>query len=112
LKNAITAGPRLTRSDLERIALGLIRSARLPDPETNVRVERYEVDLVWRDHNLIVEIDSWTFHSTRRSFEHDRRRDQRLTTAGYRVIRITDRQLTNEPELVVATLTRALALPR
>ena len=48
----------------------------------------------------------------RRSFEQDRRRDQRLITAGYRVIRITARQLTYEPELVVATLTRALALPR
>ncbi len=112
LRKAIETEPRLTRSDLERIALGLIRRARLPEPETNVRVEGYEVDLLWRDRGLIVEIDSWAFHSMRSSFEQDRRRDQRLTTAGYRVIRIIDRQLTNEPELVVATLTRALALPR
>jgi very-short-patch-repair endonuclease len=112
LKKATTTEPRLTRSDLERIALGLIRRARLPEPETNVRVEGHEVDLPWREHDLIVEIDSWAFHSMRSSFEHDRRRDQRLTTAGYRVIRITDRQLTDEPELVVATLTRALAPPR
>jgi very-short-patch-repair endonuclease len=111
LRKAIATEPRLTRSDLERIALGLIRRARLPEPETNVRVEGHEVDLLWRDVGLIVEIDSWAFHSVRSSFEQDRRRDQRLTTAGYRVIRITDRQLTNEPELVVATLTRALALP-
>jgi very-short-patch-repair endonuclease len=112
LTKLIETEPRLTRSDLERIALGLIRRARLPEPETNVRVEGHEVDLLWRDHNLVVEIDSWAFHSMRSSFERDRRRDQRLTTAGYRVIRITDRQLINEPELVVATLTRALALPR
>jgi len=112
LRKATEAGPHLTRSDLERIALDLIRRARLPEPETNVRIEGYEVDLVWRNHNLIVEIDSWAFHSMRSSFEQDRRRDQQLTTAGYRVIRVTDRQLTNEPEFVVATLTRALALPR
>jgi very-short-patch-repair endonuclease len=112
LRKATEAGPHLTRSDLERIALDLIRRARLPEPDTNVRIEGYEVDLVWRDHNLIVEIDSWAFHSMRSSFEQDRRRDQQLTTAGYRVIRVTDRQLTNEPELVVASLTRALALPR
>jgi very-short-patch-repair endonuclease len=112
LKKATTTELRLTRSDLERIALSLIRRARLPEPETNARVEGHEVDLLWRDHDLIVEIDSWAFHSMRSSFEQDRRRDQRLTTAGYRVIRITDRQLTNEPELVVATLTRALALQR
>jgi very-short-patch-repair endonuclease len=77
-----------------------------------VRIEGYEVDLFWRDRNLIVEIDSWAFHSMRRSFEQDRRRDQRLTTAGWRVIRITDRQLTTEPERVVAILSRALALQR
>ncbi len=112
LRKATETGPHLTRSDLERIALGLIRRARLPEPETNVRVEGYEVDLLWRDHGLIVEVDSWAFHSVRSSFEQDRRRDQRLTTAGYRVIRVTDCQLTNEPELVAATLTRALALPR
>ena len=112
LRGMIEAEPRLTRSDLERIALGLIRRAGLREPETNVRIEGYEVDLLWRDRNLIVEIDSWAFHSMRRSFEQDRRRDQRLTTAGWRVIRITDRQLTTEPERVVAILSRALALQR
>jgi very-short-patch-repair endonuclease len=112
LRKATETGPHLTRSDLERIALDLIRRARLPEPETNMRIEGYEVDLIWRDYNLIVEIDSWAFHSMRSSFEQDRRRDQRLTTAGYRVIRVTDRQLTQEPELVVATLTRALVAPR
>jgi very-short-patch-repair endonuclease len=48
----------------------------------------------------------------RSSFEGDRRRDQRLTTAGWTVLRVTARQLVFEPELVVATLTRALALQR
>jgi len=112
LRKATEAGPRLTRSDLERVALGLVRRARLPEPETNVRVEGHEVDLLWRDHGLIVEIDSWAFHSMRSSFDRDRRRDQVLVGKGWRVIRVTDRQLTSEPELVVATLTRALALPR
>jgi very-short-patch-repair endonuclease len=112
LKKATEAGPHLTRSDLERIVLALVRRARLPEPETNIRIEGYEVDLLWRDHGLIVEIDSWAFHSMRRSFDEDRRRDQVLVGKGLRVIRVTDRQLTEEPELVVATLTRALALPR
>ena len=112
LKTLLESEPTLTRSDAEILARDLIRKAGLPQPKTNIRIEGHEVDLLWRDHNLIVEIDSWAFHSMRSSFERDRRRDQRLTTAGYRVIRVTDRQLTNEPELVVAILTRALALPR
>jgi very-short-patch-repair endonuclease len=45
----------------------------------------------------------------RRSFERDRRRDQRLVGAGWRVVRLTGRQLVFEPELVVATLATALA---
>jgi very-short-patch-repair endonuclease len=110
LRNATENEPHLTRSDAEILARDLIRKAQLPAPQSNVRIEGHEVDLVWPEHKLIVEIDSWAFHSMRSSFEGDRRRDQRLVTAGWRVIRITARQLTHEPELVVATLTRALAL--
>ena len=64
---------------------------------------------LWRAQRLVVEIDGYAFHSSRRSFERDRRKDQHLQTHGYRVIRITWRQLTEEPEAVVATITRALA---
>jgi very-short-patch-repair endonuclease len=110
LKKTIQTEPRLTRSELERIALGLIRRARLPEPETNVKLEGYEVDLVWRAQRLVVEIDSWAFHSMRSSFEGDRRRDQCLIGSGWRVVRVTDRQLATEPELVIATLTRALVV--
>jgi very-short-patch-repair endonuclease len=74
----------------------------------NQRVEGFEVDLVWRDRNLIVEIDGYAFHSMRRSFEQDRRRDQRLVSRGWRVIRITWRQMQDEV-LLVATLATALA---
>jgi very-short-patch-repair endonuclease/predicted transcriptional regulator of viral defense system len=109
LTKLLATEPSLTRSDAEIIARDLIRKAGLPQPESNIRIEGYEVDLVWRDHGLIVEIDSWAFHSMRSSFEGDRRRDQRLTTAGWRVIRITARQLTYEPHAVVATLATALA---
>ena len=52
---------------------------------------------------------SYTFHSSRRSFERDRRKDRDLQALGYTVLRITWRQLTEEPEAVVATITRALA---
>ena len=89
--------------------LELIRRARLPEPETNVRIGGYEVDLLWREQRLVAEVDSWAFHSMRSSFEQDRRRDQVLVGKGWRAIRITGRQLVREPELVVATLATALA---
>jgi very-short-patch-repair endonuclease len=109
LKELTETEPHLTRSDAEILARDLIRRAQLPEPEGNVRIEGHEVDLVWRAQRLVIEIDSWAFHSERRSFEEDRRRDQRLITAGWRVMRITGRQLTREPHAVVATLATALA---
>jgi very-short-patch-repair endonuclease len=109
LRRAVRTDPRLTRSEAERRLLELIRAARLPAPETNTNVEGYEVDLLWREERLIVEVDGYAFHSSRRSFERDRRRDRELQAAGYRVLRLTWRELTDEPEAVIATLAAALA---
>jgi len=109
LKEARQIGPKLTRSEAERLMLTLIDQAGLPTPETNVRLAGYEVDLLWPDHNLILEIDGYAFHSTRRSFERDRRRDQTLIAAGYRVMRVTWRQLTRETLAVAVRLATALA---
>ena len=44
------------------------------------------------------------------SFERDRRKDRDLQALGYTVLRFTWRELTDEPEAVVAAISRALAL--
>ena len=74
-----------------------------------MRVLGHEVDALWRAQRLIVEIDGFDAHGTRAAFERDRRRDAHLVAAGHRVIRITWRQLRDEPELTVARLAAALA---
>ena len=78
-------------------------------PETNQRVCGYEVDLLWRDERLVVEVDRHAFHGRRAAFERDHRRDQVLVVAGYRVIRITCRQLLEEPYAVIARIAQAFA---
>lgn len=100
-------GPGITRKEMERRFLQLIRRARLPLPETNANVLGKERDFFWPEHNLVVETDGWETHSTRAAFESDRHRDAELTANGYRVLRFTWRQITKEPEatLVVLTLT-------
>lgn len=103
---------RLTRSEAERRLLALIRDAHLPVPETNVRVAGHEVDARWPRERLVVEVDGFAFHASRRSFERDRRRDLDLAAAGWRVVRVTWRQVTREPQVVVARLAAALALGR
>lgn len=111
LKDAIqgTDAPAMTRSEAERRLLELVRAAQLPAPEVNRRLHGHEVDFIWPAHRLVVEVDGYAFHSTRDAFERDRRRDADLIREGYRVIRLTWRQLTQEPEAVVALLARALA---
>jgi very-short-patch-repair endonuclease len=96
--------PAFTRSEAERLLVELVRAAGLPRPRTNARVAGFEVDAVWPADKLVVEVDGWTYHGTRQAFERDRRRDGRLLVAGYRVLRITWRQLTREPARVTAML--------
>jgi very-short-patch-repair endonuclease len=109
LLRALAREPRLTRSQAERRLLALVRRAGLPLPETNVRVLGHEVDGLWRDERLIVEVDGFDAHGTRAAFERDRRRDAELVAPGYRVIRVTWRQLCDEPEQLIARLAAALA---
>jgi very-short-patch-repair endonuclease len=101
-----------TRSDLETLFLDLCRRHRLPLPEVNVKLGRWEVDFVWRSQRLIVETDSWTYHRGSVAFEDDHARDLDFRAAGYTVLRFTGDQLEEEPERVVDDLTRALALAR
>jgi very-short-patch-repair endonuclease len=101
--------PSLTRSEAERRLLRLVRAAQLPPPRTNVRVGHHEVDFLWPHERVIVEVDGFAFHSSRTAFERDRAKDRALHAAGYVVLRITWRQLVDEPEAVVAALAAALA---
>jgi very-short-patch-repair endonuclease len=57
---------------------------------------------------VIVELDGHATHGTRVVFERDRGRDRKLQAEGWRVVRVTWRQLDNEAELA-ADLRRLLA---
>jgi very-short-patch-repair endonuclease len=104
----IDGGPAFTRSEAERRLLKLVRAAGLPVPQTNVKLHGYEIDALWREERLVLEVDGYRFHSDRSAFERDRARDATLIAAGYRVIRITWWQLKYEPLLVVGRIARAL----
>jgi very-short-patch-repair endonuclease len=94
---ALLENPSLTRSDRERRVLQLIQQAQLPKPLTNVPINGYVADVYWPQHKLILEFDGWQGHSHRRAFESNRKRDQVMLASGLRTLRVTDRQLTNEP---------------
>jgi very-short-patch-repair endonuclease len=82
-------GSTATKSDLEEMFLALIDAAGVARPEINALVEGFEVDAVWRDARLVVELDGRDTHGTAAAFERDRARDRALQVAGWRVVRIT-----------------------
>jgi very-short-patch-repair endonuclease len=104
--------PGFSRSKAERRTFELVRTAGLPLPRRNARVGRWELDLLWPEHRVAVEFDSWDYHSGRDSFESDRAKSSELEALGIAVIRITWRQLTRRPEWVIAQLAPLLARAR
>jgi hypothetical protein len=96
-----------TRSVLEDAFLAIVDRSGLPRPEVNRRVAGYEVDMLWRQQRLVVELDGRRFHNHPDAFERDRRKDAQLLVAGYRVVRVTWRRLVDDPAGEAARL-RAL----
>jgi hypothetical protein len=92
------AGATVTKSELEEMFIGFLDEFGLPRPEANPGLPAaatvYEPDCLWREHRLVVELDSRQFHDTIEAFEADRERDRHLTLAGWRTIRVTHRMLT------------------
>jgi predicted transcriptional regulator of viral defense system len=104
-------GPTLTDRELEDRFLALCRSASVPRPAVNEWITldggvAYKADFLWRAERLIVETDGWGSHGTRQAFENDRRRDRRLSVAGWTVVRFTWRDVEREPGEVTETLVR------
>jgi Transcriptional regulator, AbiEi antitoxin/Protein of unknown function (DUF559) len=101
----------LSRRELEALFFDVCHEFGVRPPAMNVTVHGYEVDAHWPGTTLIVELDSHEFHLNPTAFEADRLRDAELLLAGYRVVRVTYRQLTREPEGVASRLKTLLAGP-
>lgn len=99
------------RSPLEIRFPAFVREHRLPAPVQNVHILGHEVDALWPEAKLLVELDSWEHHGHRAAFERDRARDVKLLIAGYRIIRVTHRRLDSEAAQLAAEIRQLLALP-
>jgi very-short-patch-repair endonuclease len=94
---------RLTREELERCFLPLVRLAGLPAPLTGQWVNRFEVDFYWPDLGLVVETDGLRYRTPAEQ-ARDRLRDQAHTAAGLTQLRFTHEQVRYEPDYVVQIL--------
>jgi very-short-patch-repair endonuclease len=106
----------ITRNELEGRFAALLEATDLPRPRLNahvaVRGRFFEADCLWAEQKVIVELDGGAVHRTRRAFEKDRERDRLLLTEGWRVIRITWRQLREDARAVIADLGSVLRCGR
>ena len=100
--------PPELRSDLEHRFRELCEQHNLPVPNFNVDILGHCVDAYWPNEHLVVEVDSWEFHSSREAFEADRTRDRELQVAGISVMRVTDRALERESGVVAGQIRMAL----
>jgi len=109
LRRVIGEEVPVTASALERRFLALLRYERLPLPRTNRPEGARRVDCVWSDRRLIVELDSYRFHSSRHAWEEDRRREREARARGSEFRRYTWGDVFERPALMLRELRELLA---
>lgn len=112
LKPFVASTQAPTRSGFEDDFLEFCQRYGLPTPVLNTVVAGHEVDALFVEEQVIVELDSWDWHSSRDSFEGDRNRDADTLLADHPTVRITDERFENQPEEEAARLHAILARRR
>jgi putative AbiEi antitoxin of type IV toxin-antitoxin system/transcriptional regulator with AbiEi antitoxin domain of type IV toxin-antitoxin system/uncharacterized protein DUF559 len=112
IRNLIDPKRSPTRSELEDAFQDLTTRFGLPPALINARVAGYEVDVLFPEEKVIVELDGYEFHATREAFETDRERDATMLEHGHQTVRITWDRMTNRREREAARLNRILAARR
>jgi very-short-patch-repair endonuclease len=103
-----------TRNDFEEAFVALVDGYGVMRPRMNadlaMRGRFFQIDALWEEERVAVELDSRSVHATNTNFESDKQRDRILLAEGWRTIRVTWRQLKDEPDEVAADLRLALGL--
>lgn len=102
--------PSRTKRELESRLLKLVRASDVEKPETNAHLNGREVDMLWRDARVVVEADSYRFHSHSRPWAKDIGKSNELQLLGYIVLRFTWFDVSERPGWVVEEIRRALRM--
>lgn len=112
---ARTGGYTPTESELEDLVLAVLSAYDLPRPERQRPLGGDDlvgrVDFTYVGHDLVIEADGRPYHRALEDTDHDRWRDTELVAAGWRVIRVTWRDLTQRPDWFAGAVARALGVP-
>ncbi len=104
----LNTGDGPTRADWERELPAFCERYDLPRPRLIQRSGGHEVDGLIEPEGLIIELDSWEYHSSRDAFETDRDRDADNLEIGRPTLRITWERMHKTPDREAARLHRIL----
>jgi hypothetical protein len=104
LRRVIWGEAPVTLSRLESRFLDVLRTASLPQPEVNRRVNGRYVDCRWPEHHLTVELDSYRYHHSRHAWEQDRQREREARARGDEFRRYTWFDVDEEADPMLADL--------
>lgn len=86
----------------------LANRPQLPQPERNVRIRAggidWEIDCLWREQRVILELDGRPWHVLERDIEKDKLKDMKLGAAGYLPVRVTGSRFQRDAGGVFADL--------
>lgn len=101
-------------SELERLAVSILRAAGITGFETNWRTRLssgrpVEIDLAFPRRRLAIELDGYAFHSSPEAHRADVRRANEMMADGWIVRRFTYSDLLDDPEGFIQTVLGVLA---
>ncbi|MYF84360.1 MAG: DUF559 domain-containing protein [Acidimicrobiia bacterium] len=109
----VAPGLVVPESALEERMIALLSASDLPMPTLQMPLPwrsptKGRVDFAYEDARLIIECDGRRWHTTMEAFESDRRRDNLAQLHGWKVLRFTWSDLTDQPFRVVHQISEAL----
>jgi hypothetical protein len=111
LREVLCGDARVSLSKLESAFLLVLEEENLPLPQTNRPAGGRRVDCRWPEHCLTVELDSYRYHSSRRSWEADRRREREAYARGDEFRRYTWGDVFEDQRFMRAELRELLSRP-
>jgi very-short-patch-repair endonuclease len=107
---ALEDSPGITRSTAERMLRRLLKEAGIEQPVTDHPIGPYFADFAWVAARVVVEFDSWSYHSGKPEFFNDRDRLSYIASKGWNILPVTWKQLTDRPTETAARIASAIAI--
>jgi very-short-patch-repair endonuclease len=117
LRAALTEVEAGVRSVPEGDLRGLLRRAKVPEPQFNARLYCggklvAVADAWWEEAGVVAEVDSKEYHYSAEDWQRTMRRHDRLAAQGVLLLHFTPAQIRTAPEEVVTQVRAALAAGR